>query len=931
MRNLLVGITVVALGLLPTYAAAQTAQVGAVTGEITDATGGRLPGATVTLTSVERGGTRSTVTDAEGVYRFSLVPLGTYSVTVELPGFRPMQITNNLVEAEKTTHVPVSMQVATISEVTMVVGQVPIVDPENQTQQTRLRVEEFEKLPFARSYLNLIGAAPGVVGTANVNAHGALTNSNTFMFDGVNTTDPTTGTFGSNLNYESVAEVIVRTGAVSAEFGRSTGAYIDVITKSGTNRFAGSFKYLAQNDNWDAPNSTRSEVASADGSFASLARTKFDKVNSIYSGTLGGPILRNRAWFFVAYEDWRRTTPEVQLNARPGITPENFQQIRKDPSFNARGTVALGDAQNVWVKVVRTPTTGIVRADYWNPFLTAERFSLTGQEQGGTSVAGQYTSVLSSHWTAEAMVAHASEFIDVFPFERSPLNNGAPYWDLNDNRIYNGATFDGLVRRPRTQATGALNNYSSLGGNTHNLKVGFDWQGVRSKNSFKFPNNQIYYGVGFDPVARRFQANDSREDYDDAPSESDGDLLAIYARDKFQFGSRVSAEAGLRYERQGGKSDVGVGTVATNTIAPRLSASYAITADSKTLFVASYARYYDAVLQTFSDAFANVPQQTNYSTYLWNGTTYVFDSRTESAANPFRPNSDVSPRKLDEFTVGLERQIGRTIGGSVRYIQRAWGNFIDDIITFNADGTRNRRVDNIDSAERTYKGFELSVDKRFSNRWTATGSYTYSVTRGNHFDGGDNFTTLEDFAGATCRQTVDPGLFGGGTFPCSQIFPNLYGKPTFDRPHLLKYQGAYTRPVGRVNVTAGIVGQATSKLTYSKSRTVTVLNPVTGGNFANYTYFYEPRGSSRIPGLLDYYDLSLEGTWRAATTTDVGMKFEIFNLFNNEEKQNISNQTWCNSTATAACATAVSIFGTATARGAFQTPRQFRITALVRF
>ena len=929
-------ILITTLAVVPSPVAAQTAQVGQVSGEITDTTGGRLPGVSVTLVSVERGVTRSTVSDGEGNYIFSLVPLGNYNLTVELSGFRTMQINSNLVEAEKTTHVPVTMQVATLSETTTVIGQVPIVDASNQTQQARLRVEEFEKLPLGRSYQTLMGQAAGVVGTGNVNAHGALTNSNQFLFDGVNTTDPTTGTFGNNLNFEAISEVVVRTAAVSAEFGRSSGAIVDVITKSGTNKFAGSFKYLAVNDNWDAPNTVRSEVASADGTFASLARTKFDKVNSTYSGTLGGPIVRNHAWFFVAYEDARRTSPQTQLNARPGITPENFQQTTKSPFLNARGTVALSSAQNLWVKVTRSPTNGIVRNDYWAPFLPAERFSLTGQDQGGTNVAGQYTTVLNSHWTAEAMAAYASEFINVFPFERSPLNNGAPYIDFNDNRVYNGATFDGYVKRPRTQATAALNNYSTLMGNTHNFKVGFDWQNVQSKNSFRYPNDQIYYGFGFDAVARRFQTNDSREDYESGPSESKGDNVALYGRDKFQIGPRVSAEAGLRFERQTGKSDVGASTVSTTTFAPRLSGSYAITPDGKTLFVASYGRYYDAVLQTFSDAFANVPQQENYSTYIWNGTTYVFDSRTASAENPFKPNEDVTPRHLDEFTVGADHQIGRTLGTSVRYIHREWGNFIDDIIKFNPDGTRNRVVDNIDSARRTYKGIEFSADKRFSNRWLATGSYTYSVTRGNHFDNGDNFTTLEDYTSATCRQTVDPGLFGGGTFPCSEVIANLQGKPTFDRPHLVKFSGAYSRPVGAMNLTAGLVGQLTSKTTYSKTRTISVLSPRTGSQFATMTYFYEPRGSQRVPGLSDVYDLAVEATWRAATTTNVGVKFDIFNLFNNEEKLNVSNQAWCNSTATPACATAVNNFGKATSRGsgatrAFEIPRQYRITALFRF
>ena len=170
---------------------------------------------------------------------------------------------------------------------------------------------------------------------------------------------------------------------------------------------------------------------------------------------------------------------------------------------------------------------------------------------------------------------------------------------------------------------------------------------------------------------------------------------------------------------------------------------------------------------------------------------------------------------------------------------------------------------------------------------------------------------------------MDPGLFGGGTFPCREITANLQGKPTFDRPHLIKFGGAYNRPVGPIDLTAGLVGSAVSKTTYSKQRTIQVLSPVTNAQFATMTYFYEPRGDDRIEGLLNVYDFAFEATWRGLRATNaVGVKFDIFNLFNNEEKLNVSNQTWCNSTATAACATTVANYGTATARNAFQVARQ---------
>jgi hypothetical protein len=927
------------LVLLPVTAAGQVAQVGQLGGEVRDAQGGVLPGATVTLISVERGVTRTMVTDQEGKYLFSALPLGRYNVEVTLPSFAKATLENNLVEADRLTSVPVTLQIAGVTVEATVVGETPIVDASNQTLTTRLRAEEFQNLPLAgRSYQTLMGSAPGVVGTGNVNAHGALTSNNLFLFDGVNTTDPTTGTFGANLNFEAIQEVVIRTSTAGVEFGRATGAIVDVITKSGTNRYEGSFKYIATNDQWNAQNTTKNEVTDA-----SLERTKFDKVNNIYSGTIGGPFLKNRLWGFFAYEKSETTTPERQTaaNTGRGFQNENYQQTTESPFWVLRVTSQLSRNHNVWAKYTTSPTNGFVN-DYWGG--SPELFSLTLQDQTNGHFAAQYTGVFGQKWTGEVMVAKASETIDVVPYKNSQLASGAPFIDLVDGRIYNGATFDGFVDRPRTQATAAMNYFTTLAGNSHQVKFGVDWQGMNSENAFRYPNNQLFYVFDFDPVARDFTlipGESFREDYEDAPSKSTGDQVAFYARDKFQLGSRVNIEAGFRLERQTGKSDIGVGTVDSTVLAPRVSGSYSLTPDGKTIVLGSYGRFHDGILQDFSDSFANVAQQTNYDNYVWVGpegrftgnepgfaSNFVYESSFSASGNSFQPNADVSPRHMDEFTLGFERQLNNVMGVGVRFINRDWSNFIDDIRTFNADGTLNRTVANIDSADRTYRGIEFTFDKRYSNGWSANGSYTYSKSEGNHI--ADAFSALEDFAGATCRQTVDPGL--PTTFPCSDIYPNLQGKLTWDRPHMVKFGGTYLRPVGPINLTFGAGGSASSKTTFTKQRNnVSVLSPVTGGQFTTMTYFYEPRGSDRVDGILFLFDFAVEGTYRLTSTTNFGLKLDVINVFNNEEKINVNNQNWCASAETAACQTLRDSFGKATARASFQTPRTIRVTALVRF
>ena len=923
-----------ALLFVPAIAFGQATQVGQLGGEVKDATGGVLPGATVTLTSVERGFTRTAVTDGQGKFLFTVVPIGRYTVNVKLQSFQAITLTDSLVEAERTTNLAISMT-AGISVETTVTGSTPIVDTKNQTLETRVRAEEFQKLAVGRSYQALMGAAPGVVGTGNANVHGALSSNNIFMFDGVNTTDPTTGTFGTNLNFEAIQEVVLRTAAVGVEYGRGTGAIVDVITKSGTNRFEGSFKYLVTNDNWNEQNRTKNEVTSE-----SLARTKIDVVNPTYSATLGGPILKNRLFFFFNYEHAKTTGAQRQTNADTarGFANENFTQTTKAPWPTFRVTAQLAPSHNVWVKYAKEKTEGFI-VDYWGN--AAELNALTQQNQGGDNVAAQYSGVLGTKWTASLMVARSTSFIDVIPYSTAgAIEDGATFYDLNDQRFYNGATFDGRVDRPRNQVSGAMEYFATLGGNTHQIKFGADWQGMKSENSFRYPANKIFYVLGFNPATRAYCpgvtmapnciTRFAMEDYnaqpgDDAPSASKGNQTAFYVRDRFQLGPRASVEAGVRIEKQTGKSDVGVATIDTTDISPRISGSYSVTSDNKTILIGSVGRFYDGILQGFSDAFANVPQQGNYSSYNWNGSAYVFDFRFDAASNEFAPDVDVKPRHMDEVTVGMQRQLSNVLGVSARYIWRSWGNFVDDIQAFNADGTSSRVVTNLDTAERTYKGLELTLDKRFSNNWAAQGSYTWSETKGNHF--GDDFTVLGDYVDATCRTTVDSVL---GTFPCSQLQANLFGRPANDRPHMLKFGGSYRKPLGPIDLTAGFSGLATSKRPFSKTRTVSVLVPGTTAQATTQVYNYEGLGSERIDGMLFQGDLAIEGVYRAVKRSELGVKFEAFNLFNNQEKIAVSNTNWCEAT-TGSCATARTNFGTATARAAFNPPRTYRVSFLIRF
>jgi hypothetical protein len=932
LRRLFAGVFAALLVVSGAAAHAQTAQTGTISGVIQDASGGVLPGVTITITSVDQGFTRSTVSDDNGKYVFPAVPVGMYRLTATLQGFDKAEAANSLVETSKTTMVDLKMSVGGLTDVIQVKGESPIVDPSTVAQTTRVSREEFEKLPVGRSYQALMGAAPGVVGTGNANSAGALTTNNVFVIDAVDTTDPTTGTFGTNINFESIQEVSIVTTAAGAEFGRAQGAIVNVVTKSGTNRYEGAFKYIFLNDKWDAQNTTKSETTGA-----SLARTKFDKINPVYSFAGGGPIVKNRAFFFGTWELQKNTTPQRQT---AGQIPEDFQQTTESKFANVRGTVQLAPGHTAWVKYHRSPTDGFVRNDYWGTTVTGDRAALTAQDQTNTSFAAQWSGVIKPSWAMEAAYSKFRILIDVGTFEQGILG-GAPIFNLADNKIYNGATFVGSVDRPREQFNVASNWFLTLGKRGHNVKAGYDFQNLESGSQFDYPNKQFYYVDDYIQATRTpvFGPNSSREDYDSGPSTSNGKIHAVFARDKFEVSDRISIEAGLRMEKQTGTSDIGNTTVDATVFAPRLSGTYALTPDAKTLLTASYGRYHASIIQDFSDEFAQVAQQTNYNNHIWNGSEFVFSNRVEvSGDGTFTPNLDLKPSHVDESTIGFQRQLGQFFGVGVRGIYRKWGNLIDDVTSFNAEGTLDRQVLNYDAAERDYKGIQFTAEKRFSNNWNAAASYTYSQTRGNHF--GDTFTTLGDYLNSTCRTTVDLTVGSNGLIPCADVQngANKTGAPTYDRPHNFKLAAAYVRPVGPVNLSLGAVTEALSKFRYQKERTVDILLPGTetaSGERA--TYFYNERGADPVEGMEWFVDTALEATWKVKGRNQVGFKTEVFNLTNRQEKLRSNNVVWCGSTAGSGCETVINNYGKATARTAFRggvagtTPRAFRFSAIYRF
>lgn len=928
-------------------AMAQVVPVGILAGQVKDETGAALPGASVAAVSVERGNSRSTVTDTTGRFLFSQVTPGRWKVTVSLSGFATVNLTDNLVENQKTTELPVTMKLSTQSAEVTVTGEVPVIDKTNTSLETRQRAKEFEKMPQGRSFQALFLNAPGVNlqpgANPNPSVHGALASNNLWLYDGVDTTDPTTGTFGGNLNFEAIQEVSVLTSGVSAEYGRATGGVINVITKSGTNTFAGSFKTVMTNDKWNDENSTTSTVCptATTCTHPSLRRPLYDHINPRYAGTLGGPIFPDHIWFFGAYEAANSTTG---FQSTP-VSQENFQQTTHDKFWDAKVTAQITPSIAFNARGSSSPTSGFI-VNYAFFGAPGELVAYTGQDQTSKTYAGFLTGVFGPNLTAEGQYnwngpgnSSASHGIDVYPLAGA----GAMHFNEATGFQFNGPTFDGFVNRPRQGALGAVTYFMDLGGNSHSFKAGVDYQHLVSASQFGFVNDQVFRDISFNYQTRAF-VPDTRRDYvAPLPSISDGKIWAAYARDKFEIGKHVFMEIGFRYEHQNSNDDINRITVSAGTISPRASISYDIFGTGKSLVVGTYGRFYQFVLQGFSDGFGQNAQQATYDNFVWDGTAYVFSNHVAGSGSSAQIPTTLKPTYNDEGTVGYRQQIGNTIGVQVTGIYRKWNNIIDDVPILSTAGAQTTQYTNYAPGDRKFWGFEAVVDKRFSDHWNANASYAWGKTTGNTFS--DTASSLGDFLTSNCRTTVDPTIGTGGIIPCSTVDegPNKTGQPALSINNSLKAAGAYTQAVGPVNLALGLGGTVVSGVHYQKQRSVNVLKPgcVTlptdpastclGGPAE--TFFYDARGTEVTPMIYEI-DTSLEATFTVWRTVELGLKAEVFNVTNVQKQVVANNLTWCGDATqapTTSCSIARANFGAATARGSFQAPRAYRLTALLRF
>lgn len=272
-----------------------------IVGIVRDHTGAVLPGVAITARNVDTGLTRSVATDGQGRYRLVALSVGRYTVTAELAGFQTVVREGITLTINMRANVDFEMKVAPIAESITVSGESPIVETTSSEVGTTFTRTVIDEMPLnGRNPTDLLLLAPGVttgVARGGYAISGSLERNNSYTIDGIDNNDDIVGGQRASLQQDVVREFQLIANQFAAEYGRASGGSVNVLTESGTNQLRGRLNFFWRNDRFDAQPFLSKK--------AGVEKSPFDR--KTFGGTLGGPIVRDKTHFFLAYEQERQT------------------------------------------------------------------------------------------------------------------------------------------------------------------------------------------------------------------------------------------------------------------------------------------------------------------------------------------------------------------------------------------------------------------------------------------------------------------------------------------------------------------------------------------------------------------------------------------------------------------------------------------------
>ena len=781
-------------------AAAQT--TGDIRGQVRDANGDGLPGVMVTATIEDRGVSRTTITGVGGNFVISSLQVDDYVVTAALDGFQDHRVEGVRVSIAATVNLEIELGLEAVEEEVTVTAS-PILDVTSSSVGTSYTADFIDDLPTDRNFWDLVAVSPGISqaseGSTSLSAFGSSVASNSWRIDGLDTTSSDTGRAFWWTNPAIIEEVQVLGIGAPAEYGSMSGAAINIVTKSGTNEFSGTVDWYHMNDGLTEQN------AEIDG--LAFHREEFDDL----TGTLGGPLARDKAWFFASIQ----ATEDAY--AEPGVDPSfptAYPTVRSDIKFNA----AFNDSNMMEAKYHFEDYDFVFAAPNTTPDAIATEFGNNpawGLQFQSVLTPNDYLEVLYTGYSSDdnllsATGSTAAPYADYSPADGGPTQySGSP-----------GYTYIWLLGRDQLDVKLSHHADDLLGGD-HDFKFGISYgTGSGDTRTGGGPNGVYYYRYQYPGYYYAYYYRvTARPFYYGAETAT----ASAFVDDSWQVNSNLTLNVGVRYDRNNGDipdypelnpdwsptSEIipGVKNVTDwSLVSPRIGMAYQL--GDRQVLRAFYGKFYDA--DVTGHWYAPPPRAPDYiyeySLSLDGPWTY---SRTfEYHGNLFHPN--LQPPETDQFTLGWERRLGDSFTFGIQGVYKEAKNLIgweilDDgvveqvpwtnpitgeteqlISILEQPTTRKGNGPGPGSAapgrnyHQDYEGVVFSFNRRYSDGWSMQSSYTWSDSSG--------FVPrpLQQSQGDPFYAAID-GRDPNNWINADQALQN-------DREHVFQFQGSFELP-----------------------------------------------------------------------------------------------------------------------------------------
>jgi hypothetical protein len=892
-------------------ATAQGVQTGTIRGRVEDQQGLGIPGVTVTVTSPALQGSRSTTTDAEGNFALSALPPGQYEAAFELNGFgRVTQMSTVALGLTVTQNV--TMRPAALTETVQVVGETPapIATP---VIGANIRKEEIDSLATPRTIQGIATLAPALTerspNAGQVVINGAFAWDNVFMVNGVDLNDNLFATPQNLFIEDAIEETQVLTSGISAEYGRFSGGVINAITKSGGNTFTGSYRLNLINPSWTEETPfERSATNPATGAAKSVT-TYPDVLSKTHEGTFGGPIIRDRLWFFTAGR-YGKVTSSFTL-PQTGIQLESLD-TNKRGEIKLTGTVVENHTiQGGFLNNPRTRTNNSgLQSFIIDPKSEVDRsnpnhyYYTNYRGIGGSTIwEGQYSQ-------------RKFKFAD--DGGTSTNINDSPFIALSCLCLYNAPYFDATdpENRNNRQVTASATTFWN-GAGRHDTKFGYEWfrsqrTGGNSQSSTSYVFNADFELVNNSPIPVFVPGETYVENY----IATRGATMNInnnsaFIQDKWAINDRLSADLGVRFEQVKVESTGNITSINTNPrFVPRLGLSYDVNGTGAHVLHATYGQYSGRYNEAQVGGNSPVGSPATISRYYtgpacegyscaagFNLANYpVTASNIERVEVPLA-NVFVDEKTTTPLTHEFSTSYGVTLGGGqgfaeASYIFRRTTGMVEDFTTI-ADGTTDVVIGGISAgtfsnvvyrnnpdAWRQYQAMVFQSRYRLFDRLTLNGNYTVQLQNDGNYEGEGTNTP-----GATSIIGDYPEAFSE-----SRHFPE--GRLQNFQRHKLRAWAIYDLSMGRAgDVAVSGLWRVDSGLSYSHAirnvaPTATQRALAAAAGYVDQpgvaNVFYGERGAEEFAGygLLDFsahYNVPVFKSLRP------WIKADIFNLFNNQK------------------------------------------------